>query len=279
MRVGIGLPNVVGGADPALLIPWAQAAERGRFSSLAVHDRPAYDGWDSLASLALAAGVTSRLTLATLVTIAPLRRTSSLAREAVTINRVSGGRLVLGLGTGPRRDDYDAARVPYRERGRILDAQLLELPGLFGDGRPRVLLGGLSDRALLRMARHGDGYVHGGGPPRAFRSAAVRALVAWSDSGRPGRPELWGLAYFALGRGAAERGRTELLEYYGFTGGLATGIAAGLLTEPAQVGEFARSYREAGCDELVLFPTIAELSQVDRLADAVELVRGEILDA
>lgn len=269
MRFGIGLPNVVRGAEPKLLAGWARAAEEGPFSSLAVHDRLAYDAWDPLASLAAAAGVTSRLQLAALVTIAPLRRTSLLAKEAVTINRISGGRLVLGLGTGPRHDDYEAAGVAYRERGRILDAQLSELAAVFGQGRPRLLLGGLSDRALQRMARYADGYAHGGGGPRAFRSAAVRALTAWSDSGRPGRPELWGLGYFALGPGAAERGRAELLEYYRFTGAFATRIAAGLLTEPADVRDFARSYREAGCDELVLFPTIAEPSQVERLAAAV----------
>lgn len=272
MHVGIGLPTVIAGAPATLLAPWARAAEAGPFSTVAVHDRLAYDSLEPLSSLAAAASVTERVRLATLVTIAPLRPAALLAKQAVTVQKASGGRLVLGLGTGPRRDDYELAGVAFAARGRILDAQLARLPHLWDGQGPPLLLGGISDRALLRMARHGQGFVHGGGPPAAFRSAAVRALTAWSDAGRPGRPELWGLGYFALGPGTAERGRADLLHYYGFTGGFVSRIATGLLTDPAGIRDFAREYSEAGCDELVLFPTVADLDQVERLAEAVELI-------
>ena len=56
------------------------------------------------------------------------------------------------------------------------------------------------------MARYGDGYVHGGGPPRAFASAAAKARAAWTDLGRPGELATWGQGYFALGDDAADRG-------------------------------------------------------------------------
>ncbi|HZU18063.1 MAG TPA: LLM class flavin-dependent oxidoreductase [Candidatus Dormibacteraeota bacterium] len=272
MRIGIGLPTTIAGAPAGLLVPWARAAEAGPFSSLAVHDRLAYDALDPLSALAVAAAVTERIRLAALVVIAPIRPAALLARQAASVQRLSAGRLVLGLGIGPRRDDYRLAGVPYPARGRILDRQLARLPGLWDGHPPRLLLGGVSDRALLRMARHASGFVHSGGPPRAFRNAAVRALVAWSEAGRPGRPELWGLGYFALGPGAVERGRAQLLDYYGFSGGFATRIAAGLLASREEIGAFARAYAEAGCDELVLFPTVAELDQVHRLADAVERI-------
>src|SRR5207302_66298 len=70
---------------------------------------------------------------------------------------------------------------------------------------PDLLVGGSSGEALARMARYGDGYMHGGGPPRAFAGAAAKALAAWSDLGRPGRPTLWGMGYFALGDGTLLR--------------------------------------------------------------------------
>lgn len=272
MRVGIGLPSTIAGAPAALLAPWARAAEAGPFTTVAVHDRPAWNALDPLDALAAAAEVTERVRLAALVVIAPLRPADALARQASGLQNASAGRLSLGLGTGPRRDDYELAGVPFERRGRIFDEQLARLAELWNGDAPSLLLGGLSDRALLRVARHAAGYVHGGGPPRAFRSAAVRALVAWSDAGRPGRPQLWGVGYFALGPGAAERGRRELIDYYAFTGGYSSRVAGGLLTTPEEVREFARDYAEAGCDELVLFPTVAELSQVDRLAEAVELL-------
>ena len=62
-------------------------------------------------------------------------------------------------------------------------------------------------RAFLRAARHADGYVHGGGPPRAFASAAERARAAWADAGRPGRPAALGPVVLLPGR---PRGRRRL---------------------------------------------------------------------
>ena len=77
-------------------------------------------------------------------------------------------------------------------------------------------------RRFARMARYADGYAHGGGPPRAFASAAARAEAAWNDLGRPGRPRLWGQGYFALGD--VERGNDYLRDYYAFTGPFAERI-------------------------------------------------------
>jgi alkanesulfonate monooxygenase SsuD/methylene tetrahydromethanopterin reductase-like flavin-dependent oxidoreductase (luciferase family) len=90
-----------------------------------------------------------------------------------------------------------------------------------------MLVGGSSGEALARMARYADGYMHGGGPPRAFAGAASKALTAWSDLGRPGRPRLWGMGYFALGDGSGDVGADYLRHYYAFTGPFAEKIAAG----------------------------------------------------
>jgi hypothetical protein len=117
------------------------------------------------------------------------------------------------------------------------------------------------------MARYADGYAHGGGPPRAFASAAARARAAWTDLGRPGEPLLWGQGYFALGNAAP--GNEYLLDYYAFTGPFAERVAAGNLTSARAVKDFVRGYEEAGCDELVLFPTVSHLSELDRLTEAL----------
>jgi hypothetical protein len=117
------------------------------------------------------------------------------------------------------------------------------------------------------MARYADGYAHNGGPPRAFARAAASAMAAWSDLGRPGRPLLWGQGYFALGDERA--GAAYLRDYYAFTGPFAERIAAGNLTSARAIRDLVRGYEEAGCDELILFPTVADLAQLDRLAEAL----------
>ena len=118
------------------------------------------------------------------------------------------------------------------------------------------------------MARYADGYAHNGGPPRAFARAAASALAAWSDLDRPGRPLLWGQGYFALGD-EPTRARAYLRDYYAFTGPFAEKIAAGNLTSARAIRDFVRGYEEAGCDELILFPTVADLDQLERLAEVL----------
>lgn len=276
MQVGIGLPNTVPGTDGRHLIEWARRADAGPFSSLGVLDRLAYDSYDPLTTLAAAAAVTSRVRLVTMIVIGPLRNTFLLAKVAASVDALSGGRLVLGLAVGARKEDYEAAGIDYHTRGKRLVEQLTSLRNAWEDevigprparlGGPSLLIGGLSDQGFARMARYADGYVHGGGPPRAFARAADKARAAWSDAGRPGKPQLWAQGYFALGAEAAAAGTRYLRDYYAFTGPFAEKIAAGLLTTPQAIAQFLRGYEEAGCDELILLPTSADLAQIDQLA-------------
>jgi alkanesulfonate monooxygenase SsuD/methylene tetrahydromethanopterin reductase-like flavin-dependent oxidoreductase (luciferase family) len=278
MQVGVGLPSTVPGTKGQLVIEWACRADEGPFSSLGVLDRLAYDSYEPLITLATAASVTRRVKLATTIVIGPLHTNALLAKTAASLEAISDGRLVLGLAVGARKEDYDFAGIDYRGRGKRLSKQLSMLrtlwdgssmgPQTVRPGGPDLLLGGLSDLGYARMARYADGYVHGGGPPRAFARAADKAYAAWSDSGRPGKPQLWGQGYFALGDDAIkEAGYRYLRDYYAFTGQFAEKIAAGLLTSPQAVAQFMRGYEDAGCDELVLFPTVPDLAQLDRLAE------------
>lgn len=279
MNVGVGLPSTLPEATGRLCLEWARRADAGPFASVGVFDRLAYNSLDPLALLSAVAACTSRVRLATTVLTGPLRNTALLAKEAATIDVLSEGRLTLGLALGARRDDYDMAGVSYEQRGRRLSDQLADLRDIWDEatigptpvqaGGPELLVGGLDDAAYVRAARHADGYMHGGGPPRAFMSAADRARAAWIDAGRPEPPRLWAMGYFAFGDTDAEAGREYLRRYYAFTGPFAERIATGLLTTPQAVVAFVRGYAEAGCDHLVLFPAIAALDQVDRLAEAI----------
>lgn len=278
MRVGIGLPSAIPGVDGETITAWARRAETGPFSSLDTVDRLAYDSYDPLLALAAAAAVTERIALATTILIAPLRATAPLAKQLASLDRLSGGRLVLGVGIGAREDDYEVAGVDHATRGRRLGQQLVEIVDLLAEGRvglrterhprPLVLAGGASAPAFARMARHADGYIHGGGPPRAFARAAEQARAAWIDTGRPGVPALWGQAYVALGD-AAQRGAAYMRDYYAFTGPFAEKLAAGMLSTRQATIELLHGYAEAGCEHLCLMPAVAELQQVDALAEVV----------
>jgi alkanesulfonate monooxygenase SsuD/methylene tetrahydromethanopterin reductase-like flavin-dependent oxidoreductase (luciferase family) len=273
MQVGIGLPTTLPGVSGELVRAWTLCAEEGPFDSLGVFDRLVYDSYDPLIALAQAAALTQRLQLATTIVLAPLRPTAVLAKEVATLAAFAGGRLVLGLAAGIREDDYRAAGVDYHRRGQRFDEQLGLLRHLWETeswGPPaslRLLIGGQSAQAFARMARYAHGYVHGGGPPRAFARAAAQACAAWSDAGRPGRPLLWAHGYFALGdETTIARGRENLAHYYAFTGPFARRVVAELLTDAQAIARLLRGYAEAGCDEMILFPTVADLAQLERLA-------------
>jgi alkanesulfonate monooxygenase SsuD/methylene tetrahydromethanopterin reductase-like flavin-dependent oxidoreductase (luciferase family) len=279
MQVGIGLPTTTPGADRSLFFEWVGQAEQGPFSSLGVFDRLAYDSLDPLISLASAAALTSRIRLATTILTGPLHNTALLAKSLASLDILSGGRLVVGLAIGARNSDYDVAGVSHRSRGHRLGQQLAQLRDIWeGDSigpkpanpaGPPLLVGGLSDQTFARVARYANGYLHGGGPPVAFSKAAEKARAAWTDAARPDRLQLWGMGYYALGDKEAAAGTKYLTHYYDFLGPFVEKIASGLLTTPQAIVAFIRGYQEAGCDELILFPTVSHINQLQRLAEIV----------
>lgn len=281
MEVGVNLPTDLPGMTGDRVLEWARRADEGPFSTLGVTDRVVWNTFEPFAVLAAAGAATRRVRLMTIIAIAPLRAVVWLAKMAATVDALSGGRLTLGLGLGAREDDYAAVHADWHSRGRRFEELLSELRSYWEEGSsvgprperrggPQILVGGVSDVAFSRMARYADGYVHGGGPPKGFARVAEKARAAWVEAGRPGRPKLSGHGYFALGGDSKARAGVEhVRRYYAFLGPYSEKIAEGVLTTPQAVVQFVRGYEEAGCDELLLFPTVGDLSELDRLADVV----------
>src|SRR3954447_24093598 len=125
MDVGIGLPSTIPGAGRDQILEWARRAEGRGFPSLGTLDRIVYDNYEPLIALAAAAAVTERIRLPPTNLIAPFRANGALlAKQAASIDRLSNGRLVLGVAVGGRKDDFDASGADFAARGKTFDAML-----------------------------------------------------------------------------------------------------------------------------------------------------------
>ena len=199
MKIGIGLPTALPGVDGPALLDWARRDEDRGFSTLATIDRLVYDCYDPLTVLAAAAAVTTRITLATTVLLASLHTNHvGLAKQAASLDRLAGGRLLLGLAPGPREDDFAAAGVSFRRRGADLDQLLDRVTTIWRDpmveigpkpatpGGPRLLFGGFPrPRSAGSPATAPAGFrAFSASPP--FRDGAARAIDTWKATGRDG---------------------------------------------------------------------------------------------
>jgi alkanesulfonate monooxygenase SsuD/methylene tetrahydromethanopterin reductase-like flavin-dependent oxidoreductase (luciferase family) len=279
MDVAIGLPNAVPGTTGAQLVEWARRAEARGFSSLGTIDRIVYENYEPLTALAAAAAVTERIGLCTSVLLGPLRvNAAELAKQALSLHALSGGRFTLGVGLGGRDDDYEVSGVELAGRGRRLDTMLEQMKGVWSggeigpsiEGAPRLVVGGHADASFARAARFADGWIAAGSGPDQFGEGASKAKAAWSEAGRDGEPRTMALAYYSLGGRAAEDARAYLTDYYAWLGEeVAEFIVAGAAKDAETVKRYVATYEGAGCDELILFPSSSDPDQVDLLADAI----------
>lgn len=287
MKIGIGLPTTIPGVRGELALDWARRADAGPFSSLGVTDRLVYPGYDVLIALAAAAAVTRRIRLMTTVLLAPLRNAAVLAKQAATIDVLSGGRFTLGVGIGGREDDFRAASVPFRSRGRRLAEQLALMKRIWSGqpvsedigpvgpppvqpGGPEVLIGGYSPAAMRRVGRWADGYISGGSSDVQQIQQLYRvAEESWQAAGRPGKPRLVAAIYYGLGPNARERAAVFIRNYYAFIGPRVEGMVQNLPAAPETIRAIMSTFADIGVDELICWPCIPELDQIDRLADLV----------
>lgn len=282
MEVGIGLPNAVPGTTGEQLTEWARKADAAGFSSLGTIDRVAYPNLDSLLALTAAAAVTERIGLTTSILIGPMRGSPAIiAKQAASIQELSDGRLTLGIAVGGREDDYRASGADFGSRGQEFDAMLPELNEIWSGSSeiaigpdvsaapPRLIIGGMVDAAYERAAKHGAGWIAGGGTPEMFAEGREKLEAAWSAAGREGKPRSMALAYFSLGDDAKHHADGYLKDYYAFLGEMAQMIADSAATDAETVAGYVEGFEAVGCDELILFPCNPDPGQVDLLASAV----------
>ena len=286
MKVGIGLPGNVPGTKGDTILEWARRADDGPFSSLGTIDRLVYDNYDPLVVLSAAAGATSRVRLLTCVLLAPLHNPGILAKQAASLDAISAGRLTLGVGVGRRPDDYEAAPAEYSQRGRQMNRTLAMMrniwkgevvseglgtmgPAVVQPGGPEVLIGAGTPQAVRRVGRYADGFIAAAANAGTVNELYGMALESWESEGRTGKPRLAGVASYALGPNAADKVGGYIRHYYSFLGEAAETMARNAISTPEAVKDTIRDMEGVGMDEVVFLPSVADLDQMERLADII----------
>jgi len=203
------LPNEAPSLRPQRLAELARRAEELDYESVWLPDHvlppepygEVFGGvYEPLVTLGYLAAATERVQLGTSVVIAPLRSPYVLAKQAATVDRLSGHRLVLGLGAGWNEPEFAELGADFAGRGARLDETLALLDRLWTTGRgpagghfePRpagripLLVGGNSTVALRRAARAGDQWLSAGLSPDQFAERVAK--LAEFDPERRVRP-------------------------------------------------------------------------------------------
>jgi probable F420-dependent oxidoreductase len=287
MRIGVSLLNNWGIEDVQALVGLAERAEALGFDSVWTHDhvfnvahvferiggRPYYE---PLTLLSYVAARTRRVRLGTSVLVLPYHNPVRLAKTAATLDVLSGGRLILGVGVGAVESEMEAMGTPFKERGAFTDEAIAVMRTLWTEEDPRfmgkysrfagmkfspkpiqkpipLVIGGVSRAAIRRAARLGDGWHPLGLSPDALR----QGLVALREELR------------ACGRDPAQVPVSIAMSIMG-----STPRRHGLGTQPAEIRRNAKAYADAGVETLIVSANTSD----PREAQAVmEMVARDVL--
>ena len=199
-------------AGPAELVRIAKAADRCGFFSIGVCDHVAIPRraaaamgtvwYDTVATLGMLAGVTERSRLLSHVYVPAYRNPLLVAKAFATLDVLSGGRVILGVGVGHLAEEFAALEVDYEQRGKLLDDAIDRIAEALSEEfvddlavaprpvqrpRPPIWVGGSSPPALRRAAERGDGWLPQG-TPRSKMPEQVAYLLEHRRKARGDEP-------------------------------------------------------------------------------------------
>jgi probable F420-dependent oxidoreductase len=278
MRVGVNLPNYSELGTREAIRAITQRAEGLGYDSVwttdhvlmpTIHPDPYGHILETLSTLAFLAGITERVQLGASVVVLPQREPVLVAKQAATIDHLSGGRLVFGAGVGWVEEEFGFLGADFAARGRRADEYLRVLRELWTSPDPRfagetvefsdalfsprperpggipIVIGGGSPRALRRVAELADGWHAIGATPEEIRAGAARLAELAPERDL----EISLRIGLALGRArlppANERGASRTM----------------LEGEPAELAERLAEYADAGLDHLIIEPDTKDLGE------------------
>jgi len=290
MKLGFSLLNNWGIDDAQALVDLASRAEEAGIDSVWVHDHVFNVGhvfdriggkpyYEPLTLLSFVAARTRRVRLGTSVLVLPYHNPVRLAKAAATLDVLSGGRLIMGVGVGLIEKEIRALGSPYAERGAFTDEAIAVMRALWTQDEPKfdgkysrfdgmkfspkplqkptipIVIGGVSRPAIRRAARLGDG---------------------WQPLGMS--PEALGQGIAALGEEARALGRDAAKIPVSIAMSLAAARAGrhALGTKPAEIIKNAKAYASLGVDTLIIS---ANTSDPREARSALEMIAREVAPA
>ncbi len=176
MKYGV-LGPYMSGTDRRRLLEWFARVDAGLFATIATGERELWPQIEEHAFLAAAAAVTERVAVMSHIMIVPMHPPILLAKRAASIDVISGGRFVLGVGTGGRADDYLAASSSFENRWRRMDDSVAIMRRIWSGEPPWE----------GAAAAVGPLTVQPGGPPIYTNASAPRALAGRPNGQTAGR--------------------------------------------------------------------------------------------
>jgi len=290
MRIGVSLLNNWGIGDVQALVGLASEAEDLGFDSVWVHDHVFNVGhvfdrigdkpyYEPLTLLSFVAARTTRVRLGTSVLVLPYHNPIRLAKTAATLDVLSGGRLILGVGVGAIENEMQAMGTPFSERGAFTDEAIAVMRTLWTEEDPRydgkysrfesmkfspkplqkpsipIVIGGVSRAAIRRAARLGDGWQPIGLSPGALG----QAMTVLRDELR------------TCGREAAQVPVSIALSLTA-----STPRRHALGTEPAEIVRNVKAFASLGVETLVISATTSDPRQARA---AMQMVAREVLES
>ncbi len=297
LRVGVQLPEVEWEVPFGELIAMARGAEAAGFDSIWVGDHLLYDlpvgargPWEAWTTLAALAAVTERVELGPLVASAGFHEPTMLAKQAATIDAISGGRLIVGLGAGWNEREYRAFGFPYDHRvsrfseaftiirsllrdgvcdfhGRYYDIDDCVLhPRLERPGGPPLMVGSIRPRMLSIALPHVDAWnvwwSDFGNTPEGFADVKSRVDEAVAAAGRsPGSVEATCAVHVRLAGGTGRQ-----------MGGYGSRPIEPIQGRPAEIADRLRAFGAVGAGHIQLVVDPITRASIESLAEVLALI-------
>jgi probable F420-dependent oxidoreductase len=290
IEVGVQLPEVEREVRWPEYVTMARAAEGAGFDSIWIGDhylyrndgRPERGPWEAWTLLAGLATVTQRVKLGPLVACLGFHDPAVLAKMAATVDEISGGRLILGIGAGWNRTEFDAFGIPYDRRAsrfeeafeivrRLLDGERVTFDGEFhrtGDAvllptpsrRPALMIGSTGERVLRASLPHIDAWNTWfdwfGNTPEGFAAGNATITRMCEEVGRD-PSEVRRSACVLVRLDDASRERPDELALGG---------------SPAQIADDLRAMGQAGADEVIVVMDPSTEASIGALGDVLALL-------
>lgn len=294
--------------DPGRFRAVAELAEELGYDSIWAGEHLSFHNpiLDVGVALSVFAAVTDRIRLGAGVVLLPLRHPSLVAKLAGSLDYLSQGRLLLGVGVGGEgAKDFEAAGVPRGERGERTNEAIAALRALFAErpasfsgrhfsfrdvaiepapvqpGGPPILVGGRSEAARRRAGRLGDGWLPYLISPRSLAAGIEEVRAHASEAGRDPDELRHGVVAFALvdedGERARSAAREHLSQRYGMEFQPHHVERLCIVGAPDECAARIREYADAGAAFVSLNPAVDDqsfLTQVERLREVARPALG-----